>query len=360
MRFLPTLTAVVLLGSTPLPGAHAFGSRDVPLNFAQRGVEVKVTPEGCSIDFGSESIAAITISDRRQILVRKMGNSSVYLQRIKRQNIEGMLGMPDGTAVLRVWTISGKRLMFRLTLGTSGGKDISIVPATANYAARPVRPALPPPISFAPKVYQPVNPLPAPTSAPASAPSTLMQSSNPFPLLAPLPVTFNQPLAADTPFRKPAKRNKKDGLKLTKKVTERKPDIEQPINPLAPSTEPKFASPPNPFPEVKPPDPLLQSRSQVVLTEPAQPKMQAAAAQNRRSFSLALNQAQAGAILKGLNTARLKKGKEKIAFLSPTWNKTQGVIRILKRGKPLDAAISKTRSNRALIERLMKEGGFAQ
>ncbi len=360
MRFLPALTAVVLLGSAPLPVALAFGSRDVPLNFAQRGVDVKVTPEGCSIDFGSESIAAITISDRRQILVRKMGNSSVYLQRIKRQNIEGMLGMPDGTAVLRVWTISGKRLSFRLTLGNSGGKDISIVPATANYAARPIRPALPPPISFAPKVYQPVSPLPVPTSAPAPASVTLMPSSNPYPLLAPVPVSFNQPSVADTLFRKSARRNKKDALKLTKKVTERKTDIEKPINPLTLPSEPSFVIPSSPFSEVKPPEPLWQSKSQAKSTEPAQPQMKVAAVQKVRPYSLALNQAQAGAILKGLNTARLKKGKEKIAFLSPAWNKTQGVIRILKRGKPLDTAITKTRSDRALIERLMKEGGLAE
>jgi hypothetical protein len=329
MRFLPVLSVLLLLSTTP--SAFAFGSRDVPIDFAQRGVDVKVTPEGVSIDLGSESIMTITISDRRQILVRKMGSNSVYLQRIQHQNIEGMLGMPDGSAVLRVWTLSGKRLSFRLTVGNSGGKDITIVPAT-TFASRPLRQPLPRRIAVAGRqdsapVYRPI---PKPVAA----------SGKPYRLLT--PASFERPISSPLETQKKKETVSVPLVKFPQK--EPKPEKIE----IAQTAD---SPPASPYSEVKP------TVSEITPPAPAVAIPKIATAGKLKPYAPRLNQAQAIALLKGLNASKYKKGTQKIVFRSPLWNKTQSVIRLLRSGKSLDAAIKKTGSNPAVIQKLMEVGG---
>jgi hypothetical protein len=334
MRFLPVLSALFLLSTTP--SAFAFGSRDVPIDFAQRGVDVKVTPEGVSIDLGSESIMTITISDRRQILVRKMGTSSVYLQRIQHQNIEGMLGMPDGSAVLRVWTLSGKRLSFRLTVGNSGGKDITIVPAT-TFASRPLRQPLPRRIAVAGRqdsapVYRPI---PKPVAA----------SDKPYRLLT--PASFERPISSPLETQK-----KKETVSVPLPESPDKKPKPDKTEIIAQSGDIRSVIPlASPYSEVNP------TASEITPPAPAVAIPKIATAGKLKPYAPRLNQAQAIALLKGLNASKYKKGTQKIVFRSPLWNKTQSVIRLLRSGKSLDSAIKKTGSNPAVIQKLMEVGG---
>jgi hypothetical protein len=321
------LSVLMVPAIAPFSSAIAGTVREISIISAQKGVPLKVTPEGSSIDLGAESGGQITITDRRQILVKRIGNS-IYLQRIKFQQIDGMMGAGSGISVLRVWTPSGKRLIFNLSLGNSGSTDLSIVPTLQAYSApsRPFRAAI-------------VAPLPKPkeiSSYPLVKPISL---DKPFPLVPSEDPSPREKISFDLQVDRK--------FKTEKQILKSKP---QDARPWPQKHRAKKILKEERQDEVIDPTPIAAPKKNISLSNI--PKF--------RDYKPTINQAQAKSLVYGLNAARLSKGKNYIAFRSPKWDIVQVVIAHLRRGVKLSDAIFRARADKALIVRLMKDGGFLE
>jgi hypothetical protein len=329
VKLFPVLFLSVLMvpAIAPFSSAIAGSVREISITLAQKGVSLKVTPEGSSIDLGAESGGQITITDRRQILVKRIGNS-IYLQRIKFQQIDGMIGAGSGISVLRVWTPSGKRLIFNLSLGNSGSTDLSIVPTLQAYSAppRPFRAAIVAPLAKS----EETSSYPLVKSISLDKPFPLVSSEDPstreetsFDLQKDRKVKTEEQIIKSKPQHARSWSQKRRAKKILK---EERQD------------------------EVIDPTPIVSPSKNISLSNV--PKF--------RDYKPTINQAQAKSLNYGLNVARLSKGKNHIAFHSLRWHKVQVVIAHLRRGVDLSDAILKAKADKTLILRLLKDGGFLE
>lgn len=337
------LIAAVLIGGLCSPCAiAAVTSREVPIEYAEKGTTIKVTPEGVAINLKGESITGMTISDRRSIVVKQIQNS-ILLQRIEFQNIDGMMSAPSGGSVLRVWTSSGKVLIFNLVLGNSGGSDISVVP---NSRPKPL------PMAYQSKpAFLPSLP-PSPSVKPATETSSYPLLSN---VSVSLPQTKIEQRIEPKIDLKAQKRLEKEAAKAAKaakkqaeralKESEKRRKEQEKIALKAVVFEEKA---PKVIPVVAiAKDPLVVAAAPVSNPNPSE---------SSNGFKLSLGQSQAKAILSGLNKAKYAKGKDKVGYLSQDWMRTQDVIYRLKKGDSLEKAIQVTKSNPTLVNRLLLLG----
>jgi hypothetical protein len=346
MRMFPFLAATCVCGSAIacLSPAIAGSVREIPLDFAQKGVSIGVTPKGVSIDLGSESVGSMIITDRRDILIKRIGNS-VYLQRISHQQIDGMIGSGDGTSVLRIWTTSGKRLIFNLRLSTGGSTDISLTSSSSPPLSDP-KPLAVKSLKgikrkkILPDSFKPLDDSPYPFVDPIStnitpidlkqAPIEKKEKALPVALKSDRTRLISSEISTSKTSRKP----KSDSFPILRTIQETPSqralrDINQ-----APS------------------DVLPEDKSTKFYNKQDVPSFKA--------YRPIKTQAQAKALIYGLNLARFAKGSDRIPFGSPTWNGIQSVVAHIKRGTSLELAIKRTRVDGKLIDRLLKDGGFAK
>lgn len=338
------LIAAVLIGGLCSPYAiAAVTSREVPIEYAEKGTTIKVTPEGVAINLKGESITGMTISDRRSIVVKQIQNS-ILLQRIKFQNIDGMMSAPSGGSVLRVWTSSGKVLIFNLVLGNSGGSDISVVP---NSRPKPL------PMAYQSKSASLPSLPPSPSVKPATETSSYPLLSN---VSVSLPQTKIEQRIEPKIDLKAQKRLEKEAAKAAKaakkqaeralKESEKRRKEQEKIALKAVVFEEKT---PKVIPVV-----AITKDSLVVAAAPISTPVKST--ESSTGFKLSLGQSQAKAILSGLNKAKYAKGKDKVGYLSQDWMRTQDVIYRLKKGDSLEKAIQVTKSNPTLVNRLLLLG----
>jgi hypothetical protein len=316
MRKLISAMLSAILISAPLPSL-AFGQNDVPMDIAERGMPLVVSPEGCVVNVTTGTITAIALSDRSSFVYSQVQNS-VYIKPIQRQQFEGVVSMHDGSTTLRIW-VGNKILRFKVRYASSGSRDVNIIEKT-QFVSLPVpqrKVSLPPAPILSASV--PV-PSPSPTFYKPTAP---LFTSDTVPLLKPVATLST---ATQTPTQE-IKLEEEPKPKIVKKPKRIKVKKVKPQNKMVAIAPPPIITP------VK--TAIVIPQKKVIVLTP-----------QKLSISL----------LKGLNAARIQK---KVAYQSRTWNQVQDVIFNLRKGTPLDIAISKSGAKKILIQQFLKMGGFS-
>jgi hypothetical protein len=303
-KFFSTILSVALLG-IPV-SAIAFGQSDIPFDMAERGMSLAVSPEGCVVNVTTAQITAIALTDRSRFVYTQVGNS-VYIKPIQRQDFEGVVSMRDGSTTLRIWT-GNKILRFKIRYASSGSKDINIVEGVrTEFAALPKAPK---------RTIPPLAPAPTAPIATEQPVSTQPIVAKTFPLLSPVAETTAQATPEAPPKLKPPKKPPTPPKKVKhlpskklKTIALLKPPIKVDPVPSKPSSFPTQLS---------------------KVTHPAI------------------------ALLKGLNAARIHKT---IKYQSVDWRRVQDAILMLRQGKTLDVAVSRSGASKKLVDKLLKLGG---
>lgn len=323
---------------------------DVPISFAERGLPLPISRKGTTINVTTGKISHIAISDKSCVVYTQIQNS-IYLKSINPcLKFDGVF--PDTNPTLRAW-VDSKILEFRICSRCSGARNINIVgdrtlePIVTKVSKRktiPV-PALAP-ISKVPTEI----PAPPPQENPSvvsEVPPLVQEEPSPTPkykLLKPIPQVV-------VPISKEVKPTRKKANKVRIKIEQKAPQQDN----LSPSQRALMELGSQPKTDSLSKEESKQEDKAEIFKVPETPKLEP----KTKTFKLALGQSQAKALLKGLNIARIQKGKDRVAYRSQDWMVVQDVIYFLKINKPLDVAIKKARASKPLIERLLRIGGTA-
>jgi hypothetical protein len=331
-KIIPFL-AIASIASISLP---ARASVDIPVDFADRGIRFPLSAKGATINIKTAKINGIVLSDRSCVVYTQLQNS-IYLKTLS--PCLRLSGSPDRNPVLRVFTSDSAILKFNICSQCSGSKDLNII---QSKPSEPIAIASKP-IKSSKQVLKILPPAPPVEDSPVATPSIPAVSvlplpsprSTPFQLLAPLKTINNVDSKRVDEAPKSVKRRNR--IKAVKNPVISPIPARQAIS-IAPS-QPTFSSS-SPIVEVK--------------TTPSSTRRLKSSA-----FKLSANQAQAKALLEGLNRSRLAKGSDRIAFQSRRWMLVQDTIYFLKKGNTLPDAIKKSRAPEALIKKLLRLGGIS-
>jgi hypothetical protein len=322
-KLIPAILSAVLI-STPLTSL-AFGQNDIPMDIAERGMALVVSPEGCVVNVTTGTITAIALSDRSSFVYSQVQNS-VYIKPIQRQQFEGVVSMHDGSTTLRIW-VGNKILRFKVRYASSGSKDLNIVEKTSFVSLpKQQKQAYLPPLTVlsAPVPKKKTLSLPPAPAESSNHLQTSTYTSEAFPLL--------KPVAVITPEKqssfKDIKIDEPEKPKIIKEKTRNKSKRNKSKKSLV-TVVPEASA----ISVSKPTAIALVAPSQIISLTP-------------QNLSVSL--------LKGLNAARIHK---KVAYQSRTWNQVQSVIIGLRRGIALDIAIARSGAKKAIVYQFLKMGG---